>query len=365
MLGVLSAVTGSGPEFAPSVPAALLPVAGHTAVERAAEAMVSAGVDALVVPAAAPAVRERLLDRYPDRTALDAEPSDLLARHDQVLCMPATTVVAPGPLASLVRRRDAVLRRSTEPLAPIDGPEPRPVSLPASAFDGRRLADAAVVASERHADGLLDAVERDHVADVRRPWELLDAVEWLLGGTRRPAPDGGFDGIGRSLDGDVHPDAEIIGPVVVQEGATIRSGTVVEGPALVTSGATLGPNCYLRAHSFISAEVNIGAAVEIKNSVVCSGAKVPHLSYVGDSVVGPDANVGAGTIVANLRHDEQPVTLAHGDRRVQTGRRKFGVVIGEGAKLGIGTRVNVGTTVGPTATTAPGEVVLEDRRSDE
>ncbi|MFC7137856.1 hypothetical protein ACFQRB_18255 [Halobaculum litoreum] len=132
----------------------------------------------------------------------------------------------------------------------------------------------------------------------------------------------------------------------------------------MAAGATLGPNCFVRANSFISDDTKIGAAVEIKNSVVARGAQVPHLTYVGDSVVGPRANVGAGTVVANLRHDDAPVTLSYDGGRLSTGRRKFGVVIGEGAKLGIGTRLNVGTVVDPGATTAPGEVVRRDVRAD-
>ncbi len=104
--------------------------------------------------------------------------------------------------------------------------------------------------------------------------------------------------------------------------------------------------------------------MELKNSVLMHGASVPHQSYVGDSVVGPRANVGAGSVVANLRHDGEAVTLTHADSRVRTGRRKFGAVIGEGAKLGIGARLNVGTTVGPGAMTPPGEVVRRDTGTD-
>jgi bifunctional UDP-N-acetylglucosamine pyrophosphorylase/glucosamine-1-phosphate N-acetyltransferase len=88
---------------------------------------------------------------------------------------------------------------------------------------------------------------------------------------------------------------------------------------------------------------------------------VPHVSYVGDSVLGPDVNVGAGTQVANLRHDEAPVRLTVKGERISTGRRKFGVVAGPGARTGINTSLNAGVTLSAGAATEPGEVVTRDR----
>jgi len=361
MLGVLT-TGGSEPAYAPSMAPGTVPVAGVDAVVRLAESMAAAGVEEIVLADAEPAVRTRLRERRPELVADDAAAGEVDPAHDRVLCAPTTAVASPGVLAALSRRSPAVLRRSTEPFDPLDGPERRPVSVPADLFDGRPSAAAPTVAREV-GDGL-DRIERDRVADVRRPWELLEATEWCLAGT--DGPDGrGFDGVERDLAGDVHPDAEVEGPVAVREGATVRSGAVIEGPALVMPGATVGPNCYVRANSLVSTDVKVGAAVEIKNSVLLSTARVPHLSYVGDSVVGPEANVGAGSIVANLRHDGGTVALAHAGRRVDTGRRKFGVVIGEGARLGIGTRLNVGVVVEPTATTEPGEVVYRDRAAEE
>ncbi|MFB6354700.1 MAG: glucose-1-phosphate thymidylyltransferase, partial [Halobacteriales archaeon] len=86
-----------------------------------------------------------------------------------------------------------------------------------------------------------------------------------------------------------------------------------------------------------------------------------HLSYVGDSVLGREVNFGAGTQVANLRHDGEPVELTVKGERVSTGRRKFGVVLGDGAKTGIDTSLNAGVTLAAGATTGPGETVTRDR----
>ncbi len=92
-----------------------------------------------------------------------------------------------------------------------------------------------------------------------------------------------------------------------------------------------------------------------------AGATVPHHAYVGDSVLGRDVNLGAGTKVANLRHDDEAVHLTVKGERVSTGRRKFGVVLGDGAKTGIETSLNAGVTLSSGATTEPGETVTRDR----
>jgi bifunctional UDP-N-acetylglucosamine pyrophosphorylase/glucosamine-1-phosphate N-acetyltransferase len=192
-------------------------------------------------------------------------------------------------------------------------------------------------------------VELDRWLDVGRPWELLEANEWRL------------DGIERRIDGEVADSATLRGPVVVEAGATVEPGTVVEGPALIREGATVGPNAYVRGRTLLGPDTKVGQSVEVKNSVVMRGTSVPHLTYLGDSVLGRGVNLGAGTNVANLRHDDEPVRVTVKGERVSTGRRKFGIVAGDGAKTGINTSLNAGVVLSAGARTEPGETVLRDR----
>ncbi|WP_132060727.1 bifunctional sugar-1-phosphate nucleotidylyltransferase/acetyltransferase [Halorussus amylolyticus] len=192
-------------------------------------------------------------------------------------------------------------------------------------------------------------VEMDRWLDVGRPWELLEANEWKLAELER------------DVRGEVHESADLRGSVVVEEGATIDAGVVVEGPALVRAGASVGPNAYVRGATLVGEDAKIGHSVEAKNSVLGRGTHVAHLSYVGDSVLGRDVNFGAGTNVANLRHDGEAVKLSVKGERVSTGRRKFGVVVGDGAKTAINTSLNAGVKLSAGATTTPGEVVTRDR----
>jgi bifunctional UDP-N-acetylglucosamine pyrophosphorylase/glucosamine-1-phosphate N-acetyltransferase len=218
-----------------------------------------------------------------------------------------------------------------------------------------------VAASERGEREITDVLARvveefevtpvalDRWLDVGRPWELLAANEWKLGD------------LDRRVAGDVAAGADLRGAVVVESGATVEPGVVIEGPALIRSGASVGPNAYVRGATLIGPDAHVGHSVELKNTVVRAGTNVPHLSYVGDSVLGRDVNLGAGTTVANLRHDDAPVKLTVKGERVSTGRRKFGIVVGDGAKTGIDTNLNAGVTLSPGATTEPGETVTRDR----
>ncbi|WP_245708110.1 glucose-1-phosphate thymidylyltransferase [Halobacterium jilantaiense] len=340
----------TGPAFAPSTPAALCPVAGAPVVERAAMRLARAGADEVLVVSGDTRIESWAdgADAPVDGVTRDPEVvRECAAGHDRVVVVDGATLV---PSVALATAADAVPAADG---AATDGGSktvPAAFAVPAAA-----LADAA---SEDALDDLGRSaptsarVAPASVSDVRRPWELLAANESVL------------RDVDRAIEGEVHPDAECRGAVVVEDGAEIDAGVVVEGPAFVSSGTTIGPNAYVRGRTFFDTNVHVGHSVEIKNSVVLRDADVPHLSYVGDSVVGPDANFGAGTIVANVRHDDADVQVAYDGDRVSTGRRKFGAVVGEGAKLGIGTHLNAGVTVGPDATTHPGEVLTRDRRAE-
>jgi len=130
---------------------------------------------------------------------------------------------------------------------------------------------------------------------------------------------------------------------------------------LVQPGADVGPNAHVRHGAVVGPDARVGNASEVKNSILMRGAAVPHHGYVGDSVVGREVNLGAGTKVANLRHDDANVRVRVKGEPVDTGRRKFGVVLADGVKTGINTSLNAGVKLGPGATTLPGETVTEDR----
>ena len=196
---------------------------------------------------------------------------------------------------------------------------------------------------------VVTAVPFDRWLDVGRPWELLAANEWKLAD------------LDRRIDTDVPADADLRGTVVVEPGATIEPGVVVEGPAYIGEGARVGPNAYVRGATALGPGSRVGHAVELKNSLVMADSAVPHLTYLGDSILGRGVNLGAGTMVANLRHDDEPVELTVKGERLSTGRRKFGIVCGDGVKTGINCTLDAGITLSSGARVGPGETVLRDR----
>jgi len=185
-------------------------------------------------------------------------------------------------------------------------------------------------------------------ADIGRPWDLLVANEYFL----------------RDIKGEIHGKVEVganvSDRVYVGENTVIRSGSYVLGPAYIGKNCDIGPNCFIRPATSIGDHVRIGNAVEIKNSIIMDHARIGHLSYVGDSVIGMKCNLGAGTTIANLRLDGKPIKMEVGGKVVSSGRRKLGTIIADNVRTGINCTINVGVKIGPESAIGPGAVVYRD-----
>lgn len=173
--------------------------------------------------------------------------------------------------------------------------------------------------------------------DVGHPWDLLSANAMLLSAWT-------FD-----REGTIEPGAVLEGDVAVGPGSVIRTGTVIEGPCIIGRDCRIGPHAYLRGATSIGNDCHVGHCSEVKNSVILPGTKIPHFNYVGDSIIGSSCNLGAGTKIANLRNDRAPVHACGRD----TGRTKFGAVVGDGVSFGINCSVNAGAVVGSGCSFAP------------
>lgn len=189
----------------------------------------------------------------------------------------------------------------------------------------------------------------DEWVDLGKPWDLLKANEKFLGKMRRSM-----------VKGKIGKNVKIKGVVRVEANAVLRDGVYVEGPIIVGAGSDVGPNCYLRAYTCLGRNVRVGAGCEIKNCVVMNGTKIPHLSYFGDSIIGENCNFGAGTLVANLRFDGKNVKTEIKGRMVDTGRRKFGVVVGDNVQTGINVSLMPGVKIGSNSQIGPNICVYRD-----
>lgn len=164
--------------------------------------------------------------------------------------------------------------------------------------------------------------------------------------------------------GEIEENVVIKGKLFLGKNSVIKSGTYIEGSAYIGKDCVIGPNAYLRGTTLIACESHI-ANSEIKNSIILSGSKVPHFSYIGDSIIGKNVNLGAGTKIANLRHDGKNVKVFLNGKKTDSGRRKLGVLIGHNSKLGINTSVNCGVIIGKNCFIHPGRVVERNLKEGE
>lgn len=136
------------------------------------------------------------------------------------------------------------------------------------------------------------------------------------------------------IQGSIHPAAHIEGVLSLGEGSVIKSGTLIEGHVRIGKNCSIGPNAYLRGFCDIGDDCRIGHAVEIKDSIIGNKVFISHLSYLGDSILEDDVNIGGGCILSNFRHDAGEIRMPWAGELRCTGRDKLGAYIGHGCRLG-------------------------------
>jgi NDP-sugar pyrophosphorylase family protein len=143
------------------------------------------------------------------------------------------------------------------------------------------------------------------------------------------------------------------GPLAIAGDCTIEPGAVLSGPLIVGSGSTIRTGAYVRGGVVLGSRCIVGAHTEVKRALFLDGARAPHQNYVGDSILGRDVNLGAGTILSNVKNVGREVTFQHGGQTVRTGLRKLGAVLGDGCRTGCNTVLNPGVLMGPGCVTYP------------
>jgi bifunctional UDP-N-acetylglucosamine pyrophosphorylase/glucosamine-1-phosphate N-acetyltransferase len=177
--------------------------------------------------------------------------------------------------------------------------------------------------------------------EIGRPWDLLSANFALMKNLKE------------DVKGEVQKYVEIEGPVQIGKGSVVRNGSYIQGPVIIGENCTIGPNCMIRPSTVIGDGCKIGNAVEIKNSIIMSRSNVPHNNYVGDSIIGQNCNLGAGTKVANLRLDGKNIVAILRGVPVDSGLRKLGVIMGDEVKTGINSSIDPGTIMGENSYLGP------------
>ena len=162
------------------------------------------------------------------------------------------------------------------------------------------------------------------------PWEILPEI-------------GGF--IKGMISGKMPGFTEIKKGVFVGKDVVISDNVTIEPPAIFGDGTQIRTGAYIRGNVITGRNCVIGNSTEIKNSILLDNVQVPHYNYVGDSVLGNYAHMGAGAICSNLKADKQNIII-HADNEYQTGIKKIGGILADGADVGCGSVLNPGTVIG-------------------
>ncbi len=162
------------------------------------------------------------------------------------------------------------------------------------------------------------------------PWEMLPEIK---------------NCIKRLIENGIEGFTEISDGVLVGENVKIHPSAVIEAPAVIGANTEIRPGAFLRGNVITGEGCVIGNSSELKNCILLDKVQVPHYNYVGDSVLGNKAHMGAGSICSNLKSDGKPVVI-HSSENIETGLRKIGGILGDGADVGCGSVINPGTVIG-------------------
>lgn len=157
--------------------------------------------------------------------------------------------------------------------------------------------------------------------------------------------------LGQKLDPEAYE--QVARDVWIARDAQIAPTVSIEGPAIIDHGAQLRHCAYIRGKVVIGKNCVVGNSVEVKNAILFDGAQVPHFNYVGDSVLGHRAHMGAGAVTSNVKSDKSLVTVKADDRRIATNLRKFGAMLGDYVEVGCNSVLCPGSVVGRNTTIYP------------
>lgn len=185
---------------------------------------------------------------------------------------------------------------------------------------------------------LFDLSQSEHAAifdGCEHAWEVLGKIREYVAAQLRPGLHNRCDGV-----------AWVGKAVFIGEGTVVEDGAMIQGPAIIGRDCQIRHNAYIRSDVLVGDHCVVGNSCELKNALLFNCVQVPHFSYVGDSILGYQAHLGAGVKVSNLKLDGTSVVVEFKGQRYDTGLRKFGVLLGDGTDVGCNAVLNPGSVVG-------------------
>lgn len=182
----------------------------------------------------------------------------------------------------------------------------------------------------------------EYLAAFEYPWQALAGIRELI----------------RELGRNLGPEyREVRSRVWIHKTAVIAPNVWLGDSCVIGANAQLRHCAFLRGSVLVGENCVVGNSVEVKNTILFDGVEVPHFNYVGDSILGHKAHMGAGAVTSNVKSDRTPVVVKHGEETMETGLRKCGAMLGDFAEVGCNSVLNPGTVVGRRSTVYPNACV--------
>lgn len=192
---------------------------------------------------------------------------------------------------------------------------------------------------------LFDLSQTEHAAifdDCQYAWDALKKIKDYLAAHLQPGLHNRCEGV-----------AFIGKEVFIGEGTVVEDGAMIKGPAIIGRNCQIRHNAYFREHVIVGDNCVVGNSCELKNAWLFNNSQVPHFNYVGDSILGHKAHLGAGVVLSNVKSLKGNVTVEMEGQPFDTGLRKFGALIGDGCDIGCNAVLNPGSIVGRGAVIYP------------
>ena len=193
---------------------------------------------------------------------------------------------------------------------------------------------------------LFDLAQTEHAAlfeGCEFAWDALKRLKEYIEANVRPGLHNACDGV-----------AFIGKNVFIGEGTVVEDGVMIKGPAIIGRNCQIRHNAYFREHVIVGDNCVVGNSCELKGAILFNNSQVPHFNYVGDSIIGHKAHLGAGAILSNVKSLKGNVTIQHDGKSFDTGLRKFGALVGDGVEIGCNTVLNPGSIIGRKSVIYPG-----------
>ena len=178
----------------------------------------------------------------------------------------------------------------------------------------------------------------EYLARFTYPWEALDGIKELIL-SLGPALGEGYE--------------ERAPQVWVHETAKIAPTAFLGAPCIIGPGTEVRHCAFIRGSALVGADCVVGNSVELKNVILFDNVQTPHYNYVGDSILGYRSHMGAGSITSNVKSDKTPVVVKNEGEAIETGRKKFGAILGDSVEVGCNSVLNPGAVIGPRSNVYP------------